>query len=64
MLLRLNVVLTQNHRRHGKAICKDLFNGKYGRYEIQIALLIQTTEDVSDFSKRPGYPVSGKSNVN
>ena len=36
MLWRLFVVHIQNHRRHGKSICKNLCHGNYGGHEIQI----------------------------
>ena len=64
MLLRLFVVHIQNHRCHGKSICKPLCHDIYGRKEIQIAPSDKTTNDKLDFSNKIGYPVSGKSNVN
>ena len=57
MLLRLFVVHTQNHRRHGKSICIICVMGSMEEKKYKFLLLIQTTKDMLDFSKKPGYPV-------
>ena len=76
MLLRLFVVHIQSHQRLGKSTCKHLCHGygiqiqmedtkgKMEDTKYKLLLLIKTTKDMLDFSNKPGYPVSGKSNVN
>ena len=65
MLLRLFVVHIQNHQRHGKSTCKHhLCHESMEDTKYTLLLLIKTTKDMLGFSNKPGYPVSGKSNVN
>ena len=64
MLMRLFVVHIKNHRCHGKSTCKHLCHGKYGRLKIQNAPSDKNYQETLDFSNKPGYPVSGKSNIN
>ena len=66
MLLRLFVVHTQ--KKIIDAMENQVANicvmGSMEDKKYKFLLLIQTTKDMLDFSKKPGYPVSGKSNVN